>query len=175
MKNNSLVGTLLVVCFFYSLSASSQTSSQTQPPNPGVAQKEAVVAHARGPFDVKLTPHPFDEKNEDPLLGRMALDKQFHGDLEGTSRGAMLSAGTGVKGSGAYVAIERVTGSLRGRSGSFVLQHSGTMERGTSHLTITVVPDSGTGQLAGLTGKMNINIADGKHSYDFEYTLPETH
>lgn len=133
------------------------------------------MAHARGPFEVKLTPQPFDDKTEEELLGRMSLDKQFHGDLEATSRGVMLSAGTNVKGSGGYVAIERVTGTLHGHSGSFVLQHSGTMDRGAQHLTITVVPDSGTGQLAGLAGKMNITIADGKHSYDFEYTLPETH
>ena len=133
------------------------------------------MSHARGPFEVKLTPQPFDDKAEDALLGRMTLDKQFHGDLEATSRGVMLSAGTSVKGSGGYVAIERVTGTLHGRSGTFVLQHSGTMDRSALHLTITVVPDSGTGQLAGLTGKMNINIAEGQHSYDFEYTLPEPH
>ena len=133
------------------------------------------MAHARGPFEVKLTPQLFDDKTEEALLGRMSLDKQFHGDLEATSRGMMLSAGTSVKGSGGYVAIERVTGTLRGHSGSFVLQHSGTMDRGAPHLTITVVPDSGTGQLAGLAGKMNVTITDGKHSYDFEYTLPESH
>ena len=169
--NNSLVGTIATLCLCCSFSA----YSQTQPAVSGAAQKEAVVAHARGPFEVKLTPQPFDDKNEDALLGRMSLDKQFHGDLEATSRGVMLSAGTSVKGSGGYVAIERVTGTLRGRSGSFVLQHSGTMDRGALHLGITVVPDSGTGQLEGLAGTMNINIADGKHSYDFEYTLPETH
>ena len=102
----------------------------------------------------------------------MSIDKQFHGDLEGTSQGQMLAAGTSVKGSAGYVAIEKVTGTLRGRSGSFVLQHSGTMTRGAPQLLITVVPDSGTDQLAGLTGKMNIIIAaDGKHSYEFEYTI----
>jgi hypothetical protein len=103
----------------------------------------------------------------------MSIDKQFHGDIEGTSKGQMLTAGTAVKGSAGYVAIERVSGTLRGRSGSFVLQHSGTMTRGAPQLSITVVPDSGTGQLVGLTGKMAINIADGKHSYDFEYALAE--
>jgi Protein of unknown function (DUF3224) len=106
----------------------------------------------------------------------MTIDKHYHGDLEGTGKGQMLTAGTDVKGSGAYVAIERVTGTLRGRAGSFVLQHSGTMTQGVPHLTITVVPDSGTAQLAGIAGKMDIIIAaDGKHSYDFEYTLPDTH
>jgi predicted flavoprotein YhiN len=114
-----------------------------------------------------------DGKFEDATLGRMTIDKQFHADLEATSLGQMLTAGTDVKGSAGYVAIERVTGTLHGRSGSFVLQHSGTMTRGALQLTITVVPDSGTAQLAGLTGKMAIKIADGKHSYDFEYTLPE--
>jgi hypothetical protein len=104
----------------------------------------------------------------------MSLDKQFHGDLEATSKGEMLTAGTGVPGSAGYVAIERVDGTLHGRGGTFVLQHSGTMTRGAPQLTITVVPDSGAGQLAGLAGRMAITIADGKHTYDFEYTLAET-
>ena len=102
----------------------------------------------------------------------MTIDKQYHGDLEGTGKGQMLTAGTPVKGSGAYVAIEKVAGTLKGRSGSFALQHSGTMTQGAPHLAITVVPDSGTGELKGIAGKMDIKIADGKHSYDFEYTLP---
>jgi hypothetical protein len=134
----------------------------------------AMPAHATGPFDVKLTPQ--DDKI-DPTLGRMTIDKQFHGDLEATSKGQMLTASTDVKGSAGYVAIERVTGTLRTptgtRSGSFALQHIGTLTRGAPQLSVTVVPDSGTGQLAGLTGKMTINIVEGKHSYDFEYTLPE--
>jgi hypothetical protein len=103
----------------------------------------------------------------------MAIDKHFHGDLEATSRGEMLMAGTSVKGSAGYVAIEAVTGKLHGREGSFVLQHSGMMTRGVPRLTVTVVPDSGTGGLAGLSGSMAINVAAGKHSYEFEYTLPE--
>ena len=101
----------------------------------------------------------------------MSIDKQFHGDLEGAGKGEMLSAGTVVKGSAGYVAIERVTGKLQGRSGSFVLQHTGTMTRGVPQLSVTVVPDSGTGELTGIAGKLNIIIADGKHSFDFEYTL----
>ncbi len=133
-----------------------------------------VTTHATGTFDVKLTPVPFDDKPGDVGLGRMTIDKQFHGDLEATSRGQMLSAGTGAKGSsGGYVAIERVTGKLNGREGSFVLQHSGTMTRGTPQLSITVVPDSGTGQLVGLAGTFTIKIDNGKHFYDFEYTLAE--
>jgi hypothetical protein len=135
----------------------------------------AMPAHATGTFEVQLTPQPPDGKFEDASLGRMTIDKQIHGDLEATSKGTMLTAGTEVKGSAGYVAIERVTGALHGRTGTFVLQHTGTMNRGTFQLSITVVPDSGTGQLLGLAGKFNITIADGKHSYDFEYTLPETH
>ncbi|PYR90434.1 MAG: DUF3224 domain-containing protein [Acidobacteria bacterium] len=109
--------------------------------------------------------------NNEEGLARMSIDKRFHGDLEATSTGEMLSAGTSVKGSAGYVAIERVTGTLAGRSGTFVLQHTGTMNRGTPDLTITVVPDSGTGDLTGLAGRMSINIDEGKHSYGFDYTL----
>jgi hypothetical protein len=135
-----------------------------------------MTNHAKGTFEVKLTPQKPDNKDAEAAnLGRMSADKQYHGDLEGTGKGEMLAAGTEVKGSAGYVAMERVTGSLHGRSGSFVLQHSGTMTRGTPELTIAVVPDSGTGQLAGLAGKMNIIITDGKHSYEFDYTLPEQH
>jgi hypothetical protein len=130
--------------------------------------------HAAGTFDVKLTPQPPEDKTEGSTLGRMSIDKQFHGDLEATSKGEMLSAMTAVRGSAGYVAIERVSGTLQGRSGTFVLQHTGTMTRGAPQLTITVVPDSGTGQLAGLSGKMTIKIENGKHSYEFEYTLATT-
>lgn len=107
-------------------------------------------------------------------VGRMSLDKQFKGDLVGTSKGDMTTAGTSVEGSGGYVAIERVSGILRGLSGEFTLLHQGTMRRGGDfNLTITVVPDSGTRQLVGLTGKMAIIITDGKYSYEFDYTLPD--
>jgi hypothetical protein len=139
------------------------------------AQKETVVtARATGSFDVKLDPLPLETAAGDSALGRMSIDKTYHGDLEGTGQGQMLSAMTDVKGSAGYVAIERVRGSLRGRSGTFVLQHTGTMNRGAQALSITVVPDSGTGELRGLTGKMAILIADGKHLYDFEYTTPDS-
>jgi Protein of unknown function (DUF3224) len=132
-----------------------------------------VTSHASGTFDVKLTPQA-GEDGADAGLGRMSIDKQFHGDLEGTSKGFMLSsAATVVKGSGGYVAMERVTGTLKGRAGTFVLQHSGTMTRGTPQLSVTVVPDSGTGQLTGLSGTLTIKIDQGKHSYEFDYTLPE--
>ena len=103
----------------------------------------------------------------------MSLTKQFHGEMEATSQGEMLTAMSSVQGSGAYVAVERVTGMLAGRNGSFALQHTGVMNRGVPQLTITVVPDSGTDALTGLTGKLNIRIEpDGKHFYDFEYDLP---
>jgi hypothetical protein len=128
--------------------------------------------HATGSFDVKLEPQPQDAKVGDPTVGRMSLDKQFHGDLEATSKGQMLSTMGDVKGSAGYVAMERVEGTLQGKKGTFALQHSGTMTRGVPQLIITVVPDSGTGQLVGLTGTMMIHIADGKHTYDFEYMLP---
>jgi hypothetical protein len=129
---------------------------------------------ARGTFEVKLAPQPSDRQPEDAALGRIWLDKQFHGDLEATSRGQMLTAMTDVKGSAGYVAIERVSGTLRGRAGTFVLQHTGTMTRSAPSLTITVVPDSGTEELAGLSGRMTIIIADGKHSYELEYALDAT-
>jgi hypothetical protein len=132
-----------------------------------------VTIHASGTFDVKVTPQAPDDKAQDASLSRLTIDKQFHGDLAGTSKGQMLAAGTTVQGSAGYVAVEKVTGTLVGRIGSFVLQHSGTMTRGVPQLTITVVPDSGTGQLAGLAGKMTIKIEGGKHFYEFEYTLPE--
>jgi hypothetical protein len=132
----------------------------------------SMPSHASGTFEVKLTPQT---DSPDATLGRMTLDKQFHGDLEGTSKGQMLTGMSEVKGSGAYVAIEKVTGTLKGRSGTFILQHTGTMNRGAPELKVTVVPDSGTGQLAGLTGNFKIIITEGKHSYEFEYTLPESH
>jgi hypothetical protein len=130
-----------------------------------------MTSHASGPFDVKLTPQPA-EPDVDGGLGRMALDKTFHGDLDATSKGTMLSAMTDMKGSAGYVALERVTGTLHGRRGSFVLQHSGTMDRGAPTLTISVVPDSGTDELVGLSGTMTIVVARGTHNYGFDYELP---
>lgn len=128
-----------------------------------------MTTHARGAFDVTLTPHPADP---DAFLGRMTIDKRFHGDLEGTSQGQMLAAQTAVQGSAGYVAIERVRGTVGGRTGTFVLQHSGLMDRGAAELVITVVPDSGTEGLAGIRGRMTILIQGGAHSYDFAYSLP---
>ncbi len=127
---------------------------------------------AKGEFEVKLTPQD-DTAIESPL-GRMAIDKQFRGDLEAASKGQMLAVMTAVQGSGVYVAIEKVTGTLQGRKGSFFLHHTGVMERGASQLDVTVVPDSGTEELEGLSGKMQIIVADGKHAYAFEYTINKT-
>ena len=124
--------------------------------------------HATGEFEVKLVQQ---EDREIPMLGRRTIDKQFHGGLEAASKGQMLSAGTAIAGSAGYVAMERVEGMLDGKKGSFVLQHSATMNRGVPTLVITVVPDSGTYELVGLAGTLGITIAEGKHYYDFTYSL----
>lgn len=129
---------------------------------------------ARGSFAVKLAPLTFEALPNGAKLGRMSIDKQISGDLVATTVGQMLSAGTEIKGSAGYVAIERVEGTLHGKHGSFVLQHTGTMNKGAPSLSVTVVPDSGTGELLGLAGDFKIIIADGKHSYEFSYTLPST-
>jgi hypothetical protein len=159
---------LLAMCLPLLLVSAAAGQAAASPP------KEAPMTHrATGPFEVKVTHQ--DDNSGDPRLARMTLDKQYHGDLEATGQGQMLTAGTAVKGSGAYVAIEKVSGTLKGRTGSFVLQHTGTMTQNVPQLSITVVPDSGAGQLEGIAGKMTITIAHGgKHSYDFEYTLPNT-
>jgi hypothetical protein len=128
--------------------------------------------NATGPFDVQANPDPIYETAEGGVvLGRLSLNKKFHGPLDATGIVQMLSAGSSVKGSAGYVAIERVEGSLDGRTGSFILQHNGTMNRGQASLTVTVVPDTGTGDLVGLAGTMTIDIVDGKHFYRFDYTL----
>ena len=128
---------------------------------------------ARGTFDVSLAPlDPPDDAGDGNRLGRMSIDKQIIGDLQASTRGQMLSSMSGTPGSAGYVAIERVTGVLAGRSGSFVLQHSGSMDRGAQSLAIHVVPDSGTGGLVGITGVFRLAIAGGVHSYELEYALP---
>ena len=176
MKNQTVAGPTIFACLCLSLSFGSPALSRTQSQNRAPVQKGATVTtHATGAFDVKLAPQPSEDKTDDATLGRMAIEKQIHGGLEATSKGQMLTAGTSVKGSAGYVAIERISGTLHGRTGTFILQHTGTMTRGALQLSITVVPDSGTGQLTGLTGKMDIQIVDGKHSYDFAYTLPDSH
>jgi len=133
-----------------------------------------VTPRATGTFEVKLKPLAAYDTAEGSPLGRMSIDKEFHGDLEGTSKGEMLTGMTAVKNSAGYVAIERVTGTLHGRSGAFIFQHSGTMTRGEPTLLVTVVPDSGTEALSGLSGALVIIIEGGKHSYEFEYSIPDS-
>ena len=130
---------------------------------------------ATGTFDVKITPQASDLAPEGPNLGRMSLDKQYHGDLDGAAKGEMITAaGMAVKESAAYSAVERVSGSLHGKKGSFALQHTGVMTRGKPSLNVTVVPDSATGDLAGLTGRMDIIIEGKLHSYVFEYEIQKS-
>lgn len=128
---------------------------------------------ASGTFDVKMIPQPAEPQVGDASIGRMALDKQYHGDLAATGKGQMLAVRTSVDGSAGYVAMEQVSGRLHGRCGAFALQHSGTMTRGAPTLSISVVPDSGSGELLGLVGTLTIILADGKHACEFEYTLPD--
>jgi hypothetical protein len=127
---------------------------------------------AKGTFTVEMKPQAEPSTAQGVSIGRMSLDKRFEGDLVATGKGEILTAMTPVKGSAGYVAIERVTGTLHGRKGSFVFQHSGSMDRGTQRLSITVVPASGTDDLAGISGAFKINITEGKHFYEFEYSLP---
>jgi uncharacterized protein DUF3224 len=132
---------------------------------------EKTVARAAGTFEVTLTPQSTDIGDDGNSMARLTIEKEFRGDLEGTSKGEMLSAGTQTRGSAAYVGQERVTGTLGGRRGAFVLQHTGVMNRGKPSLTVTVVPDSGSGDLAGISGTMNIIVEPGKHSYEMEYEI----
>ena len=126
---------------------------------------------ARGIFEVKVVPLPADEGTDTGGFGRLSIDKTFSGDLAATSKGQMVGAFTAVEGSAGYVALERVTGTLNGRKGSFILQHSGSMSKGTQTIIVTVVPDSGTEELTGLAGTMQIIIEGKKHSYVLDYSL----
>ena len=128
---------------------------------------------AKGSFEVKVIPQTHVDGIGDPNVARMSLDKQFRGELDATSKGQMLASGNPATGAGGYVAMEYVTGVLSGKTGAFALQHIGTMQRGEVQLSVNVVPDSGTGELAGLAGTMTIQIEDGKHLYEFEYSLAE--
>jgi hypothetical protein len=136
-------------------------------------EKKSAMSHAKGAFDVKIAPLTLSDVAAGPSLGRMSVDKVYHGDLEGTGKGEMLTAmSADVKNSGTYVAVERVEGTLAGHKGSFCLQHLGIMNRGAQNLSIGIVPDSGTGELKGITGTLNIRIEEGgKHFYDLEYKL----
>jgi hypothetical protein len=136
-------------------------------------QKEGSMStHATGTFEVKIAPQPASDLETAASIARFSLDKELHGDLEATSKGEMLTTGDPKSGSAAYVAIERITGTLHGRSGSFVLQHTASMTPTSQQMLITVAPDSGTGQLIGLSGKFIIKIENKKHFYDFEYSVP---
>jgi hypothetical protein len=145
----------------------------SQSPAPKILKKDPVMTrHAEGTFDVRTMPLPADETLMGTLIGRYSLVKQYHGDLDAASKGEMLAAGEPSAGNAGYVAIEQVTGTLSGHTGSFALQHIGAMEGGSYKLSVAVVPGSGTGQLTGIAGTLTIIIDSGNHSYVFDYTLP---
>lgn len=131
------------------------------------------MSHITGEFDVTIHPETLSDTAAKSGLGRLSLDKRYHGALDACAQGEMLSVRAGVAGSAGYVALERVEGKLDGRHGSFYLQHSGSMTRGAPSLSVTVVPDTGTGQLQGLSGSLAIRIEEGKHYYDFSYEISE--
>lgn len=173
-----LASALVVATLGFALLFDAGASTPTQDPkadqSKGAASSprgDSKMQQVTGSFDVKLVPQQTD--GADPALARMTIDKQFHGGLEATSKGEMLAGSTATKNSAGYVAMEKVTGTLNGRKGSFLLQHSGTMNRGVPTLLITVVPDSGTDELVGLTGTLTIQITDAKHYYTFNFSLPD--
>ena len=130
-----------------------------------------MTQQIKGAFEVKRSAQPACDMGDGVEAGHFRFDKQFHGDLDGSSVVHMLAVGTEVPGSAAYVAVERLSAALQGRKGTFFMQHNGTLTRGAPTLSLTVVPDSGTGELQGLAGSMTIDIVDGKHFYTFDYTL----
>jgi hypothetical protein len=162
-----LVLSLIGLCVAISICAQAVATKSTA--------KDAMMSlHAEGTFEVKNSPLGGDDAVNGTAIGRFGLDKQFHGDLEGGSKGEMLGAGNPATGTAGYVAIEQVSGTLNGRNGSFALQHFGTMEENKFNLIVKVVPGSGLGELTGISGSMTIAIANGKHSWKFDYTLPST-
>jgi hypothetical protein len=168
----AMMSVALLLCMHPSATAQ-PTSAITKGANAMTQIAKGTFVIAKGTFVVSLKPLPFEGVDATAKLGRMSIDKQISGDLVATTKGEMMSAMTGTKGSAGYVAIEYVTGTLNGRKGSFVLQHTGTMNRGAPTLAVTVVPDSGTDQLAGLEGNFKIDIVDGKHFYEFQYRLAQ--
>lgn len=162
-----LACTCLCACLGIVVQAHAQT-----PPSKPLRRDPVMTRHAEGTFDVKTTPLAANDATMGTLIGRYSLVKQYHGDLDATSKGEMLSAGEPSSGNAGYVAIEQVTGTLNGHTGSFALQHIGSMESGSYKLSVVVVPGSGTGQLTGIGGTLTIIITSGKHSYTFDYTLP---
>lgn len=161
-----MIHPLRTLPLFCALSSGASMTAQTPP-----ARAPLASLAAAGAFDVKVEPTQ-DAALPDTRMGRMALVKTYHGDLEATAAGVMLTAGNPASGSAGYVALETVQGTLKGRKGSFLLQHAGTLDGGAQSLSITVVPGSGTGELAGLAGRMTIEIKEGKHTYALAYTLP---
>jgi len=151
-----------VLCATYAATPA-LTAAQTQ---------GTIMHHAKGTFDVKITPQAHQEGVGDPVVGRLAISKTFSGDLVGNGHGEMLAVRTAVKDSAGYVALEKVVGVMNGRRGSFALQHSGSMNRGASQLSIAIVPDSGTDELTGIAGEMLLDISTGVHHYQFNYQLP---
>lgn len=131
-----------------------------------------MTQHASGTFDITMTPASPPKHEGRTATGRMLLDKQYSGDLVATGKGQMLTAVTDTQGAAAYVAIERVKGTLNGKKGSFVIQHAGTMRGGAQHLSISVVPDSGTEELTGITGTLALKMVERSHTYAFDYVLP---
>lgn len=156
------------LCSGYAAFAQTQSAGATD-----TNKESRLNGHASGSFEIKMVRQPITEEEAKTISVRMTSDKQFQGDLEGTSTGEMLGVYTAVKDSAGYVAMERVSGKLKGRKGTFILQHSSTMARGSQQQSIVVVPDSGTDQLVGLAGSMIIKITDGKHFYELDYTLPD--
>jgi hypothetical protein len=155
-----------------SLGAGGTVRAQTPAKEPA-SKGTAMTQHATGTFEVKVQPLPADEKVPGLTVGRYRFDKEWKGDFDGTSKGEMMGTDTGVEGSAGYVAVEQMTGALKGRSGSFTLIHQSTMQKNANFdMNIKVVPDSGKGELAGITGTLKIIIGGGKHSYEFDYTLP---
>ena len=136
------------------------------------ARAEPAAQHAAGAFDVKMSPASAPQHEGRTATGRMLLEKQYSGELQASGKGEMLTAMTDTKGSAAYVAIERITGTLNGKAGSFVVQHAGTMRGGDSQLAVTIVPDSGSGELSGISGRMSLKQVDRKHRYEIDYVLP---
>jgi hypothetical protein len=168
MKTSNPAATLVVLCSLFWSAGCASRGEVTASANAS-AQDTPVKHRTKGSFDVALKPQADAPDVGDPAIGRMSADKQFHGGLEATSKGQMLGVRTALEDSAGYVAMERVVGTLDGRTGTFVLQHSTTMNRGVPRQSITVVPDSGTADLSGLAGSMTIEITAGQHFYDFEY------
>ena len=163
---------ILLVAGVFGIRAEAQTPAPPSTPTPTATPTRTMTHIAKGSFNVQIQPQGEPSAADGVSLGRMSLDKTFEGDFAGTGRGEMLTAMTAVQGSAGYVAIERVSGILNGRRGSFVMQHGGTMTRGAPQLAISIVPDSGTGELAGIAGVFKLRQAEGKHFYEIEYTLP---